>query len=403
MATELTKAPEWRRDIEEMTQEFTRSLPAQVPTERFVRTILTAVQTNPDLAKADRHTLKVACLRAAQDGLLPDGREGVLNVYNTKVKREGREVWINAAQWMPMVAGLQKKARNSGELAGLTGHVVYKHDQFMLVLGDEEKLEHVPNLEAADSDMIEDNAIGAYAIATLKDGTKIRAWRPRSKIMLAKSQSKAPNGLMWTKFWEEGWIKTAIRYLTKSLPSSSDKEGADAFARAAQRDDDTYDFNQGKDVTPQPVPVGNRLEDLVAKMKPAVETPEHDADGVVQEPQEATATEPPEDTLMDLEAAGEAPSGPGMVLLTKVGPKPRSELVMTVEEASRVLRRDADPAKKKKGARWCSAALELNPWIDEQAPDLKAFLVQKGIECLQDEDAATASVDLLAATEEQEA
>ena len=131
-------APEWRRDIEAMTTEFTRSLPPQIPTERFVRTILTAVQINPDLARADRHSLKVACMKAAQDALLPDGREGALVIYKTKVRTsDGQERWTDAVQWMPMVWGLMKKARNSGEIASITAHVVYQHDHFKIRFGDE--------------------------------------------------------------------------------------------------------------------------------------------------------------------------------------------------------------------------------------------------------------------------
>ena len=278
MATNLhAKAPEWRRDIEAMASEFARSLPPQMPTERFVRTVLTAIQINPDLARADRHTLKVSCMRAAQDGLLPDGREGALVIYNTRVKVDGAEKWIQAVQWMPMVAGLKKKARNSGEIASITGHVVYRREfdegRFRMIRGDEERIEHEPILDMDESEMVEANAIGAYAIGRLKDGTIIRAWRSKAQIYRAKSQSKAQNSLMWTKFWEEGWIKTAIRYLSKDLPSSTDKEGVDVFARAVERDDELYDFNNAKDVSPTAIEDGGRskLDEFVETKQAAAE------------------------------------------------------------------------------------------------------------------------------------
>ena len=78
-------------------------------------------------------------MKAAQDALLPDGREGALVIYRTKLRtNDGQERWVDAVQWMPMVWGLMKKARNSGEIASITAHVVYRHDHFKLRLGDDD-------------------------------------------------------------------------------------------------------------------------------------------------------------------------------------------------------------------------------------------------------------------------
>ena len=81
--------------------------------------VLTAVQTNPDLLNVDRRSLWNACMRAAQDGLLPDGRLGALVVY--KDKRRGP-----IAQWLPMIAGIRQKVRNSGEVATWEVHTVHE-------------------------------------------------------------------------------------------------------------------------------------------------------------------------------------------------------------------------------------------------------------------------------------
>ena len=58
--------------------QFHAALPAQMSPDKFMRVVLTAVQTNPDLQRADPRSFWNACMRAAQDGLLPDGREGAL-------------------------------------------------------------------------------------------------------------------------------------------------------------------------------------------------------------------------------------------------------------------------------------------------------------------------------------
>lgn len=298
---------ETRRDIEAMTTEFAKALPRQMPSERFVRTVNTAIQLNPDLAAADRRSLMAACMKAAQDGLLPDGREGALVIYNTKLKvkdTNGREVerWVPTVQWTPMVAGLMKKARNSGEIAGISASVVFRHDHFKLIKGDDERFEHEPNLDVDDAELVEANARGAYCIISLKDGTKIRSWRNRNQIQTARSQSKAQNSLMWTKFWEEGWCKVAIRHACKFAPSSADKEGHDAFMRAAERDDDTYDFGRtaaaAKDVTPPAGATGRSSLDRLLDAKEVAgevtgQTYDHETGEVDQLP--AQAPEKPKD------------------------------------------------------------------------------------------------------------
>jgi recombination protein RecT len=270
--TKLAKAPEWRRDIESMASEFMRTLGKQVPTDKFVRVIITAMQANPELAQCDRRSLKLACMRAAEDGLLPDGREGALVIYNTR--------GVKTVVWQPMVWGLVKKARASGEIANITAHVVYYHDDFHMLLGDEEKFEHTPNPDVDDDMMIEDNARGAYAIATMKDGTKTRAWRSRRHIMLAKEKSRAKAGMLWTDFWEEAWLKTVLRYLSKYLP----KDSTEGFARAAERGDEQYDFDRAKDVTP----ARSRLERFV-------ETQEVVAEANGEAPKEESQPEPEAD------------------------------------------------------------------------------------------------------------
>lgn len=357
MATNLpAKAPDWRRDIEAMTAEFTRSLPAQMPTERFVRTVLTAVQMNPDLAAADRHSLKVACMKAAQDGLLPDGREGALVIYNTKVKRDGKEFWVPAVQWSPMVAGLLKKARNSGEIASITGHVVYKHDKFRLVFGDEELLEHEPNLDVDESELVEANAVGAYAVGKLKDGTIIRVWRSRGQIMKAKGQSKAQNSLMWTKFWEEGWIKTAIRYLTKYLPSSTDKEGVDTLARAAERDDEAYDFNRVRDVTPAEEGSKTKLDSFVETKLAAAEV---NGDG--QDPTDVgpdTTYDPDTGEVDDADDTREPEPLPDEIAIQWPGEKAAQKHTQANAKALWVAKSEGKPEA------WKKACLDLNPELE---------------------------------------
>src|SRR3954465_4392012 len=91
---EASAASTFRDQFKRMESEVGAALPQHIPVERFMRVVLTAVNESPDLLDADRRSLLGASLKAAQDGLLPDGRDGALVVYKTKVMVSGKETWI---------------------------------------------------------------------------------------------------------------------------------------------------------------------------------------------------------------------------------------------------------------------------------------------------------------------
>src|SRR6185437_11438467 len=124
---------------------------------------MTVVQQQPDLMAADRRTLLASCLKCAADGLVPDGREAALVIFNTKTKDGG---WSKVVQYMPMMAGILKRIRNAGEIASVQAHVIYEHDKFVIRRGINETIEHEP-LFPGDRGQ----PIGAYAVAKFKDGS----------------------------------------------------------------------------------------------------------------------------------------------------------------------------------------------------------------------------------------
>ncbi|TGQ26791.1 recombinase RecT, partial [Mesorhizobium sp. M4B.F.Ca.ET.214.01.1.1] len=67
-----------RSQFANMNDQFKAALPAHIPVERFARVVMTAIQNKPELLSAPRKDLFNAAMKAAQDGLLPDGREGAL-------------------------------------------------------------------------------------------------------------------------------------------------------------------------------------------------------------------------------------------------------------------------------------------------------------------------------------
>ena len=221
--------------VQAMTPKFAAALPAHIAPEKFVRTVLTTIQLNPDIADCDKGSIYNECIKAAADGLIIDGREAALVKYNVKKKVNGVDTWINAAKYMPMVAGLLKKARNSGEISSIVGRCVYANDKFTVIFGDDEKLTHEPCLEG------EPGALRlAYMVAKLKDGTIVRHVMTRKQIEKRRDASKSKDSGPWKTWEDDMWIKTVLRGGSKFLPASSDKSG---FNELVERDDDLYALN----------------------------------------------------------------------------------------------------------------------------------------------------------------
>jgi len=220
-----------REQFETREDSFKSALPAHIPVERFLRVVMTATQRNPDLVAADRQSLFNSALLAAQDGLLPDGREGALVIYNTKVKQDGKDVWVKAVQWMPMIAGILKKCRNSGELSSIEAHTVHANDKFSYRIGIDEQPVHEPDW-FADRGAV----VGVYAVARLKDGSRVSEIMSRAEVESVRAISRAKDSGPWVQWWGEMARKTVLRRLSKRLPISSDLDDL------IRRDDALYDL-----------------------------------------------------------------------------------------------------------------------------------------------------------------
>ncbi|APL94117.1 recombinase RecT [Sphingobium indicum] len=228
-----------RFQLSKRADEFKMALPAHITPEKFQRTIMTAAQSNPDILKADRATLITSCMKSAQDGLLPDGREAALVTFNTRVKdAQGKWTSVKQVQYMPMVYGLRKKILQSGEVADIQTAVVYRQEieagLFIYEEGTERMLRHKPNLDPT-FDPSDDDIAAAYSVATLKDGTKTFEVMPRRDINKVRQASQTgalgktdrqgnpipPKG-PWVDWFSEMARKTVMRRHSKTLPMSGD-------------------------------------------------------------------------------------------------------------------------------------------------------------------------------------
>ena len=221
-----------RLQLDTMVGQFAAVLPKHIPVERFGRVVLTAVQTNPDLLGVERRSLWNAAMRAAQDGLLPDGRLGAFVVY--KDKRRGP-----IAQWLPMIAGIRQKVRNSGEVTTWEVHCVHEKDQFDFELGDSPRIVHRPVRGARG------NIIAAYSIAVMKDGGVSREVMWVDEIEDVRKASKNPDGSPWVVWYGEMCKKTVAKRHAKVLPMSSDLDDL------LRREDDDEGAGVGSAIQPR--------------------------------------------------------------------------------------------------------------------------------------------------------
>jgi recombination protein RecT len=206
-----------KRQLEGSKHEFTPLLGSQANVDAFVRVVLNAVLANPDLIVANRRSLIAACMKAAMDGLMPDGREAVLNVYNTKVKGKdgGRDQWVKMAQYLPMVGGMIKSMYESGQVSMVDAAAVFEKDRFLFRRGDQPVLEHEPTFED-DPGRVK----CAYVVVRMTSGEIKREVMFRRDIEAVRAVSKAGDGEAspWTRWYDQQSIKSVIKRAAKQLP-----------------------------------------------------------------------------------------------------------------------------------------------------------------------------------------
>lgn len=227
-----------RSQLDAMDEQILFALPKHIPLERFKRVVVTSIQNNIKLMEVDRRQLFGACMKAAQDGLLPDGREGALVIRGSVAKGNG------SVTWQPMIAGIRKKARNSGEISSWDAHCVYGSDPITIKFGDDPSIDHTLDPRKPRGELL-----GAYSICVLKDGTKSFEWMDLTEIYGIRDRSDAwkayKAGYIKTTPWltdeAEMARKTVARRHSKMLPTSSDLDDL------IRRDDDLYEFSDTKE------------------------------------------------------------------------------------------------------------------------------------------------------------
>lgn len=206
-------------------------LPKIITPERFTRITLTALSSNPTLAKCERKSFLGAMFQAAALGLEPNSplQQAYLIPYNNTKKG------VTECQFQVGYKGLLDLAYRSGEFASIYAQEVYENDEFTYEYGLETKLVHKPKLQDRG------DVIAYYAVFKLKNGGSSFVVMSKDDVLRhAKKFSKSFNNSPWsTGSFDEMAKKTCIKKLLKYAPLKSD-----FVTDAVASDEHTVTYNE---------------------------------------------------------------------------------------------------------------------------------------------------------------
>lgn len=155
-----TKQDTVRGLLMSMKGEIQNALPSYLPVDKFVRTALTAINSNPKLASCTQQSLLAAIMNSAQLGLEFNTPLGEAYLIPYEDKKKG----ITTVNFQLGYQGLLKLAYNTGQFKRITAREVRENEDFDFDYGTGE-ISHKPCLTGDSGDVI-----GYYAIYQTKDG-----------------------------------------------------------------------------------------------------------------------------------------------------------------------------------------------------------------------------------------
>lgn len=233
-----------RSDIKAALPTF--GMPDQRSQERMSSVLMVAVEKDPQLINADRASLIAAVRQCAAHGLVPDGNEATLQVYNTKQKNGG---WIQKVQYQPMVRGIINRVLNSGKVQSFWAELVYEGEEFSIDMSQgDRRPKHSPDYFNRDG-----NIIGVYAVAKMANGTV--DCEPMTRKEIDKVRGVAKTQKVWDNWFEEKAKVAVMRRMSKRLPLSSED-------MAMIMNEQEHDF----DAQPQKAPESEKKQTLAQKL-----------------------------------------------------------------------------------------------------------------------------------------
>lgn len=200
--------------INRMRPEIIKALPAHIPAERFIRTLLTAISTTPKLAECYPPSYLAAMMECAQNGLEANTALGLaylIPFYNNRERRYECNFVLGYKGYLDLIY-------RSGQVLSVQVHPVYENDTFTYELGLHPDLKHIP--ARTDRGEITDY----YAVINLRDGGYIFEVMSVEDIRShAEKYSKAAGAASspWKTNFDSMACKTVLKRAMKYAPVSA--------------------------------------------------------------------------------------------------------------------------------------------------------------------------------------
>lgn len=217
--TELQITPQQRtiKDLFTQAGESIRSVvPKHLDPERMMRVALVAISRSPDLLVCTPQSLLAAFMQASELGLTVSGSLGeayLVPYWNKKIQAK-------EAIFIVGYRGMANLAIRSEHVTSIEAQVVRQGDSFSYEFGTNAYLTHRP-ARGNDRPLTD-----AYAIATMKDGSKKFEVMQSDEVADVRSRSQCEKSGPWVTDEAEMWKKTVVRRLCKLLPLSPESVAA---------------------------------------------------------------------------------------------------------------------------------------------------------------------------------
>lgn len=272
------------QQMDRMMPQLARAMPRGVEADQLARDVLTALRTNDDLWKCTEASLWGGAMTAAQVGL----RVGVLGhgwlipFNNRWLARQRGESDLWEAQWVLGYQGMLDLIDRSGKVLNIVAHTIFANDQYRILLGAEERIDHEPVLFGEQG-----NPVIYYSQAWLTNGGYGFQYETHERMLehAQNQRSWANKGGPWHKHFEPMAWKTCLRRQFRWLPKTA------ALALALEADDQVANYKDGQ-VT--------RTGDQDAADAPPAATPEPEREHI-------TAVSVPQPDASSTAEAGEQP------------------------------------------------------------------------------------------------
>lgn len=205
-----------------MGQQFQLAMPKGLEATQLVRDALTCLSATPKLAECDANSVLGGLMTCAQLGLRPAvlGHAWLIPMWDNKTRGQKATLVIGYQGYLEL-------AYRSGKVSKVTARIIRDGDKYTIRYGDNETLQHTPNLFGEQGP-----PIAYYATAqlvpkatTFQVMSKCEVEEHRDKHAMAKTKTGMILG-PWKDHFDAMALKTVVLRLMKTLPKSPELSAA---------------------------------------------------------------------------------------------------------------------------------------------------------------------------------